>query len=73
MTIARRYQQAIGKKILDIEAIKTEKIIDTGNKRIWWVFEDGSAIGLDINEVVYVSDNYACNRVSNFNRPIRRI
>ena len=73
MSLARKYERQLTSQILDIERVTTEKVKDPANKRIWWVLKDGSAIGLDINEIIYVSDNYKSNKTSNFNKPLRRV
>jgi len=65
-TLARKYEKAFGTKVLDIESLEVITKKDRG--RTWWIFKDGSAIGLDKKETICVSDNFMSNNVSQFNR-----
>jgi hypothetical protein len=61
-TIARQNEQGFGSKSIDIEKIAIEKDQDYENERTWWIFEDGSALGLDSDNIIYVNDNYGLHR-----------
>lgn len=57
MNLARKYQRLLGSNILDVEKVTINKHKDH-HENIWWILKDGSAIGLDVNKVVYVKDKY---------------
>jgi len=58
MTIARKNEKKFGSDALNIEELAVQKDQDYENERTWWIFEDGSALGLDSSHVVYVRNDY---------------
>jgi len=57
-TLARKYEYGFVQGSVDIDLISVEKDQDYENETTWWIFEDGSALGLSSDNIIYIKDNY---------------
>lgn len=56
--LARKYEHQFAGHAFDIETIAVQKDQDYENETTWWIFEDGSALGLKSPNIVCLRDNY---------------
>jgi hypothetical protein len=56
-TIAEKNVDKFGSNSLNLDLIAVQKDQDWKNEITWWIFEDGSAIGLN-NDCVLINNNY---------------
>lgn len=61
-TLAKKYEYGFANGSIDIESIAVEKDQDFNNERTYWIFEDGSALGIDSNNIIYVRTKYGRNK-----------
>jgi hypothetical protein len=57
-SLARKHESGFANGSFDIEKVAVEKNQEYEKERTWWIFEDGSALGLDSSNVIYVINQY---------------
>ena len=61
MNIARKNENLFIENTLNIDEIAVHKNHLYKKNMTWWIFKDGSALGKDNNNVIYLCDNYSLN------------
>ena len=57
ITLAQKYESKFGSNSIDLDTVATQKHQDYKNETTWWIFEDGSALGLN-NNIIKINNNY---------------
>jgi hypothetical protein len=61
-TLAEKYKNLFACGAIDIEEIAIQKNQDYKNEKTWWIFEDGSAIGICSHDIISIKKNYGLHR-----------
>jgi hypothetical protein len=63
-TLAKKFKDEFDETVnlyVQLDSIAAEKNQDYQNEKTWWIFEDGSAIGIDSFNKISIKTNYGRN------------